>query len=100
MTKAWVILREECEKVTQRLLVSVRMRKGLWFKERLVVPKREGLKKRILDGAHTSRYFIHSRSTKMYHDLRQQFWWTRMKREAARYVSECDTCRKVKADYM
>jgi hypothetical protein len=24
----------------------------------------------------------------------------RMKREAARYVSECDTCRKIKADYM
>jgi hypothetical protein len=23
-----------------------------------------------------------------------------MKREAARYVSKCDTCRKVKADYM
>jgi hypothetical protein len=23
-----------------------------------------------------------------------------MKREMARYVSECDTCRKVKADYM
>jgi hypothetical protein len=23
-----------------------------------------------------------------------------MKREAARYVSECDTCRKVEADYM
>jgi hypothetical protein len=36
----------------------------------------------------------------MYHDLRQQFWWTRMKCEAARYVSECDTCRKVNADYM
>jgi hypothetical protein len=23
-----------------------------------------------------------------------------MKHEAARYVSECDTCRKIKADYM
>jgi hypothetical protein len=23
-----------------------------------------------------------------------------MKREAAHYVSECDSCRKVKADYM
>jgi hypothetical protein len=23
-----------------------------------------------------------------------------MKHEAARYVSECNTCRKVKADYM
>jgi hypothetical protein len=43
----------------------------LWFKERLVVPKRESLKKKILDEAHTSRYSIHPRSTKMYHDLRQ-----------------------------
>jgi hypothetical protein len=43
----------------------------LWFKERLVVPKREALKKRILDEAHTSRYSIHPGSTKMYHDLRQ-----------------------------
>jgi hypothetical protein len=72
----------------------------LWSKKRLVVPKRETLKKKILDEAHASRYSIHPGSTKMYHDLRQQFWWTRMKREAARYVSECDTCRKVKADYM
>jgi hypothetical protein len=72
----------------------------LWFKERLVVHRKEALKKMILDEACTSRYSIHPRSTKMYHDLRQQFLWTRMKREAAHYVSECDTCRKVKADYM
>jgi hypothetical protein len=72
----------------------------LWFKERLVVPKREALKKKILDEAHTLRYSIHPGSTKMYHDLRQQFWWTRMKCETARYVFECDTCWKVKADYM
>jgi hypothetical protein len=45
----------------------------LWFKERLLVPKREALKKKILDEAHTSRYSIHLGSTKMYHDLRQQF---------------------------
>jgi hypothetical protein len=72
----------------------------LWFNERLVVPKREALKKRILDEAHTSRYSIHPGRTKMYHDLRQQFWWTRMKRKVARYVSECDTCWKVKAGYI
>jgi hypothetical protein len=72
----------------------------LWFKERLVVPGREALKKKIPDKAHTSSYSIHPRSTKMYHDLRQQFGWTRMKRETARYVSKCDTCRKVKADYL
>jgi hypothetical protein len=64
------------------------------------VPKKAALKKKFLDGAHTSRYSIHLGSTKMYHDIRQQFWWTRMKHEMACYVSECDTCRKVKADYM
>jgi hypothetical protein len=45
----------------------------LWFKDRLVVPKRETPKKNILDGAHTSRYSIHLGSTKMYHDLGQRF---------------------------
>jgi hypothetical protein len=71
-----------------------------WLKERLVVSKKEALKKKILDEAHTSRYSIHPGRTKMYHDSRQKFWWTRMKQEAARYVSECDTCSKVEADYM
>jgi hypothetical protein len=67
---------------------------------RLVVPKKATIKKKILDEAHTSRYSIHPGSTKMYHDLRQQFWWIRMKRETAHYVSECDTCWKVNANYM
>jgi hypothetical protein len=58
------------------------------------------LKKKILDEAHTSKYSIHPGSTKMYHDMRGQFLWTRMKHETTRYVSECDTCRKVKANYM
>jgi hypothetical protein len=49
------------------------------IEERLVMPKREALKKKILDEAQTLRYSIHSGSTKMYHDLRQQLWWTRMK---------------------
>jgi hypothetical protein len=72
----------------------------LWFKERLVVSKRETIKKKIMDEAHTLKYSIHPGSTKMYHDLRQQFWRTRMKHKAARYISKCDTCRKVKANYM
>jgi hypothetical protein len=43
----------------------------IWFKERLVVPKREALKKKVLDEPHMSRYSIHPGSTKMYHDIRQ-----------------------------
>jgi hypothetical protein len=64
----------------------------LWFKDHLVVPMNHGLRKKIFDEAHTSKYSIHPSSTKMYHDLKAQFWWTHMKRETAHYVAECDTC--------
>jgi hypothetical protein len=36
----------------------------------------------------------------MYHDLRSLYWWTRMKREIAKYISECDTCQRVKASHL
>jgi hypothetical protein len=68
----------------------------LWFNNRIVVPKNHQLRKQILDEAHLSKFSIHPGSTKMYQDLRQNFWWTRMKREIAKYVSECDTCQRVK----
>jgi hypothetical protein len=45
----------------------------LWIKDRLVSPKKEALKKKILYEAHTSRYSIHQGCTKMYQDFRQQF---------------------------
>ena len=65
----------------------------LWFKNRLVVPKNLELRKQILDEAHLSRFSIHPGSSKMYQDQKQRFWWTRMKREIARYIAECDVCQ-------
>jgi hypothetical protein len=41
-----------------------------WFKDRIVVPKKKALNKKILDEVHTLRYSIHYRSTKVYHGLR------------------------------
>jgi hypothetical protein len=61
-----------------------------WFKDHFVVPKNHELHKKIFDEAHTSKYSIRPGSTKMYHDLKAQFWWTHMKRETARYLVECD----------
>ncbi|WVZ63040.1 hypothetical protein U9M48_012712 [Paspalum notatum var. saurae] len=72
----------------------------LWFKNRLVVPKDMELRKKILDEAHTSVLTMHPGSNKMYQDLKQKFWWTRMKRKIAKYVSECDVCKRVKADHL
>jgi hypothetical protein len=72
----------------------------LWFKDRLVVPKDFELHHKIMDEAHCSQYSIHLRTNKMYQDLKKNFWWTRMKREIAKYVSEYDTCQRVKADHL
>jgi hypothetical protein len=44
----------------------------LWFKDRLVVLKNHEQHKKIFDEAHTSKYSIHSGSTKMYHGLKTQ----------------------------
>ena len=72
----------------------------LWFDNRFVVPKDHQLRRQILDEAHLSKFSIHPGSTKMYQDLRQNYWWTRMKREIAKYVSECDVCQRIKASHL
>jgi hypothetical protein len=73
----------------------------LWFEDRLVVPKNTELRKKILDEAHLSKFSnMHSRSNKMYHDLKSLYWWTRMNREIAKYISKCDTCQRIKARHL
>jgi hypothetical protein len=34
----------------------------------------------------------------MYIDLKQRYWWTRMKGDIVEYVAQCDMCRRVKAE--
>jgi hypothetical protein len=72
----------------------------VWFNNCIVVPKNDEIRQQILDEAHLSRYSIHPGSTKMYHDLKHHYWWTKMKIEIARYLATCDTCRCVKAIHM
>ena len=59
----------------------------LWFKDRLVVPKDRELRNQIISEAHSSKLSIHPGSSKMYHDLKPHFWWTKMKKEIAAYVA-------------
>jgi hypothetical protein len=72
----------------------------LWFNNRLVVPKDFELRRKIMNGAHCSRYSIHPGTNKICQDLKKSFWWTRMKREIVKYLSDCDTYRRVKADHL
>jgi hypothetical protein len=70
----------------------------VFFQGRMVVPKVSSLWALIMKEAHDTPLSIHPGSTKMYHNLRPTLWWTRMKREITKYVSECDVCRRVKAE--
>ncbi|KAK1431803.1 hypothetical protein QVD17_08482 [Tagetes erecta] len=63
------------------------------------VPRFGEIQKGILDEAHKSRYSIHPGGTKMYQDLKRDYWWPGMKREVEVYVSKCLTCLQVKAEH-
>ncbi|XP_075112470.1 uncharacterized protein LOC142182241 [Nicotiana tabacum] len=62
---------------------------------RLCVADVDGLRHVILEEAHNSKYTIHPGSTKMYHDLKQFYWWEGVKKDVANFVSSCLTCQHV-----
>ncbi|XP_022852559.1 uncharacterized protein LOC111374158 [Olea europaea var. sylvestris] len=62
--------------------------KVLIYKGRICVPKDEGLRKEILEEAHSTAYTAHLGGTKMYLDLRNIFWWRNMKRKIGLFILE------------
>ncbi|GJT19089.1 putative nucleotidyltransferase, ribonuclease H [Tanacetum coccineum] len=53
----------------------------LWQGTKLCVPEDPTLREALMTEAHSSPFSIHPGSTKMYHDLKQHFWWSGMKRD-------------------
>nr|GEU37768.1 hypothetical protein [Tanacetum cinerariifolium] len=50
---------------------------------RVWIPSVGGIRKLIMDEAHTSRYSVHPGADKMYYDMRDLYWWPGMKRDIA-----------------
>ena len=65
-----------------------------------MVPKDHELINQILDEAHSSKLSIHPGSSKMYQDLKNHFWWTKMKKKIAAYIARCNVCSRVKVDHL
>ncbi|XP_075080213.1 uncharacterized protein LOC142165745 [Nicotiana tabacum] len=59
----------------------------LKYKGRWCVPNGGELRKQIMTEMHQSWYSVHPGSTKMYHDLRQLYWWNDMKKDIATFVA-------------
>ncbi|GJW14705.1 putative reverse transcriptase domain-containing protein [Tanacetum coccineum] len=58
---------------------------SLYFMDRIWVPLVGDVRMVILNEAHKSRYSVHLGADKMYHDLRNMYWWPGMKRDIAIY---------------
>nr|GFB48132.1 retrotransposon protein, putative, Ty3-gypsy subclass [Tanacetum cinerariifolium] len=71
----------------------------LWQGTRLCIPNDATPRETLLTKAHSSPFFVHPGSTKMYHDLKQHFWWSGMKRDVATFVSKCLICQQVKIEH-
>jgi hypothetical protein len=71
----------------------------VWFKDRLCVPNVQSIRELILKEARETAYSIHPGSEKMYQDLKKKLWWYEMKREIAKHVAMCDSCRRIKAEH-
>ncbi|KAJ9544988.1 hypothetical protein OSB04_024695 [Centaurea solstitialis] len=69
------------------------------FGNRIWIPKLGDLRKKILVEAHKSKYSVHPGTNKMYHGLRQSYWWPGMKKDIAYFVERCVTCLQVKIEH-
>ena len=70
---------------------------SLRYGNRICVPAGT-VRDELLREAHSSPYSIHPGGTKMYKDLRLNYWWHGMKRHVAKSVTTCLVCQQVKAE--
>ncbi|XP_070046575.1 uncharacterized protein [Nicotiana tomentosiformis] len=71
----------------------------LRYQGRLCVPNIDGLQVRIMTEDYSSKYFVHTGSMKMYHDLKEVYRWNDMKKDVADFVARFPNCQQVKAEH-
>ena len=66
---------------------------------RVLVPQLTDLREKIVREFNYSHFVVHPCGTKMYHDLRHQYYWSIMKRHVGDFVRRCLTCQQVTAEH-
>ncbi|GJT09237.1 putative reverse transcriptase domain-containing protein [Tanacetum coccineum] len=80
-------------------MIEQRSNGTLYYLDRIWVPLKGEVRTLIMDEAHNSKYSVHPSADKMYYDLRDRYWWPRMRNDISEYVSKCLICLKVKAEH-
>ncbi|GJU45127.1 putative reverse transcriptase domain-containing protein [Tanacetum coccineum] len=76
-----------------------RSNEALYYLDQIWVPLMGDVRTLIMNEAHKLKYSVHLGADKMYYDLRDMYWWPRIKKDIALYVSKCLTCSKIKAEH-
>ena len=71
----------------------------LRYQGKLWVPDVDEWRDWILEQAHGSRYSIHLGWIKMYHDLREIYWWEGIKKDIVEFVGKCPNRLQLKAEH-
>ena len=72
---------------------------SLRYRGRVMVLRSPDLREEILREFHYSRFVMHPGDTKMYHDLRRQYYWSRIKKHVGGFVQRCLTCQQIKTEH-
>ena len=71
----------------------------LVMKGRVCVLDIDDLRNAIMEETHYSAYAMHPGSTNMYQAIKENYWWSGMKRDIAEFVSKCLMCQHVKVEH-
>jgi hypothetical protein len=67
--------------------------------KRMYIPEDMVLEDELLKEVHETKLNMHLRSTKMYKDLKELYWWPNMKKQIAKYVTCCAIYQQVKTEH-
>ena len=91
-----------CQELLQKLTVSPNstppftLHAGvLRYKGRIYIGKDDVLKQQILHSLHASAIGGHSGMVATYHRLKKLFYWTGLKGDSQKFVSECAVCQSI-----
>ena len=69
------------------------------MKGRVCVLNVKDLRRLTMEEAHCSTYSMHPGSIKMYRTIKENYWWSSMKKDITRFISRCLVCQQVKVKY-
>ena len=65
----------------------------LVMKGKICVHNVNDLRNAIIEEAYCSTYAMHLGNTKMYRTIKENYWWSSMKRDITEFVSRCLVCQ-------